>query len=104
MNLTITPVGTATTSLVACMTEINNWLVQEDCVRKKQVSSRVTPLGFLLEGPLEEIWPLARRLHEVPFGGGAGRVVTTLQLDDCRHQAETGTHTVREILKQTRAG
>jgi len=46
------------------------------------IKYRLTPMGTILEGPLDQVLKVARAMHEVPFTRGAVRVVTTLKIDD----------------------
>ncbi len=57
-----------------------------DIVRASGLKHQLTAMGTLLEGRLEDVLDLARRLHEACFeaGGGATRVLTTLRLDERR--------------------
>ncbi len=80
----IVPLGTATTSLshyiAACL----------DVVKQAQdVSYQLTAMGTIIQGPLERILELARKMHEVPFTMGAKRVATTIYIDDRRDKLAT---------------
>ncbi len=44
-------------------------------------------MGTIIEGDLDLILALARRLHEAPFKQGAARVTTTIRIDDRRDKA-----------------
>jgi uncharacterized protein (TIGR00106 family) len=46
------------------------------------IKYRLTPMGTILEGPLDLVLKAARAMHEAPFTKGAVRVVTTLKIDD----------------------
>jgi uncharacterized protein (TIGR00106 family) len=52
--------------------------------KRKSISYRLTPMGTIMEGPLDAILAVTRDMHEVPFNRGALRVVTTLKIDDRR--------------------
>ena len=41
-------------------------------------------MGTIIQGPLDRIFELAQKMHEVPFSMGAQRVSTTLYIDDRR--------------------
>ncbi len=92
----IIPIGTVTTSLsryiAACL----------DTVKQAQdVSYQLTAMGTIIQGPLEQVLELAQRMHEVPFGMGAKRVVTTISIDDRRDKPATIDSKVKAV---TRAG
>lgn len=45
---------------------------------------QLTPMGTVIEGQLEEILDVVRKMHEAPFNQGAQRVSTILRIDDRR--------------------
>ncbi|MNY66894.1 hypothetical protein D3C86_2043910 [compost metagenome] len=44
----------------------------------------MTPMGTILEGPLDRLFEVIRAVHEVPFLNGAARVSTSIKIDDRR--------------------
>jgi uncharacterized protein (TIGR00106 family) len=78
-EISVVPLGTASPGVseyvAACMDLLN---------KQKSISYRLTPMGTILEGPLDEVLALTREMHEVPFKKGALRVATTLKIDDRR--------------------
>ncbi|MFZ5899520.1 MAG: MTH1187 family thiamine-binding protein [Bacillota bacterium] len=82
-EISVLPVGTPTASVSAYVA---------DCVRVLERSGldyRVTPMGTVIEGSLNDILRVVRQMHEVPFDKGVQRVVTTLKIDDRRDKALT---------------
>lgn len=78
MEISIIPVGTSSTSVSSFVA---------DCVRvleEEGLKYEVTPMGTQVEGDLEALFDVARKMHEVPFRKGALRVVTSLKIDDRR--------------------
>lgn len=55
-------------------------------VRASGLRYELTAMGTLVEGPVDEIFDLTRRLHAAAFDShtGSDRVVTTLRLDERR--------------------
>ncbi len=45
---------------------------------------QITTMGTIIEGPYDELFSLARELHEVVFSDTVKRVVTVIKLDDRR--------------------
>ena len=91
MEVSVVPLGTGSTGVsryVACCLEM---------VRAAGVSHQLTPMGTILEGELDELLSLVRRMHEVPFGEGALRVVTTLKIDDRRDREASMAAKVRSV-------
>ena len=78
-EISVVPLGTGSASVsdyvAACIDVLE---------KEKKVSYRLTPMGTIIEGSLEEILEITRRMHEAPFFKGAVRVVTTLKIDDRR--------------------
>lgn len=76
VDVQIVPVGTNLPSFSS--------FVSEACraAARSGVSYRVTPMGTVLEGPLEQVLPVAQRMHEAALQAGAARVVTNLTIDD----------------------
>lgn len=78
-EITVVPLGTATTSLSHYIATCINTVKQA-----QGISYQLTAMGTIIQGPLERVLELAQRMHEVPFGMGAKRVLTTINIDD-RH-------------------
>jgi uncharacterized protein (TIGR00106 family) len=53
----------------------------------KDIKYQLTPMSTILEGPLDRVFEVARKMHEVPFKKGALRVLTTLKID--QHSEKT---------------
>ena len=55
-------------------------------LRESGLTYQLTAMGTLVEGPVAEIWALARRLHDATFDAhtGSDRVVTSLRIDERR--------------------
>jgi len=79
IEVTIIPVGTGSTSVSQYVAECHKILDSD-----KRIKSELTPMGSILEGDLDTILEVARKLHEVPFGNGVMRVNTTIRIDDRR--------------------
>ncbi len=79
VELSVVPLGTATPAVsryvAACLEPLKN---------AHDVRFQITPMGTVVEGPLERVMELAIKMHEVPFSMGALRVVTTIKIDDRR--------------------
>ncbi len=63
---------------------------------------QLTAMGTLVEGPLDEVLALARRLHDATFdvADGTDRVVTHLRLDERRGEPLTLAGKVQGALGQ----
>ncbi len=93
-EISVVPLGTGSTSLshyVAGCVEVLEG--------RKDVSYQLTPMGTVMEGPLDKILEVARLLHEVPFGKGTSRVLTILKIDDRRDKVSTMAGKIGSVLK-----
>jgi uncharacterized protein (TIGR00106 family) len=56
-----------------------------EVARASGLTVQLTAMGTLIEGPVSEIFDVARRMHDACFdAGGTQRVLTTLRLDERR--------------------
>jgi uncharacterized protein (TIGR00106 family) len=83
-EISVVPLGTGSAGVsgyvAACMDVL---------AKSSGIKYRLTPMGTILEGPLELVLKVTRAMHEVPFTKGAVRVITTLKMDDRRDKALT---------------
>ncbi len=79
VEFTTSPMGTATTSLSKYVANCHKLVAEQT-----DVKYMLTPMGTILEGDLDDIFALIRKVHEVPFGEGAMRVSTSIKIDDRR--------------------
>ncbi len=80
----IIPLGTATTSLSRYIAACINTLKQA-----QDISYRLTAMGTIIHGPLEQVMEVIQKMHEVPFAMGAKRVLTVINIDDRRDKSVT---------------
>jgi uncharacterized protein (TIGR00106 family) len=80
IEITIVPIGTATTSLSQYVADIQEVLSHV----KQPIKYQMTPMSTIIEGKLEDLLQVIRKLHEVPFINGAERVSTSIKIDDRR--------------------
>ena len=83
-EVTVVPLGTASTSLSAYVAEVEK--VLKNFPRLK---SLLTPMSTILEGDQDDVLNAVKAMHEVPFRMGALRVSTTLRIDDRRDKPLT---------------
>ena len=81
--LTIAPLGTGTPSLSRYVAGV------ERILRATTLKHQLTAMGTIIEGDLDEILSVVRRMHEHPFTQGAVRVSTSLRIDDRRDKEHT---------------
>ncbi|TDO92008.1 uncharacterized protein (TIGR00106 family) [Halanaerobium saccharolyticum] len=96
-ELTVVPLGTESTSLSSYVAGCHEVLKNQNKVKYK-----LTPMGTILEGELDDIFEITKKMHEVPFESGAFRVTTNLKIDDRRDKEaamDKKINSVKEKLK-----
>jgi len=76
-GITVVPVGTGTSLsryVAECIREIE----------KSGLKYKVTPTATVVEGSVDEVLSLIKKVHEVPFKLGAKRTFTVIKIDDRR--------------------
>ncbi len=89
--VSVAPLGTATTSLSRYVAGV------ERILRESGLKHQLTAMGTIIEGDLDAILPVLRRMHEAPFAEGAMRVSTQIKIDDRRDKAGTMEGKVRSV-------
>lgn len=92
VEVTIVPLGTGNPSLSKYVVECHKILKKE-----KNLNYMLTPMGTIIEGDLDEILSVIRKMHEVPFGEGATRVSTQIKIDDRRDKEITMDSKVKSV-------
>lgn len=95
LEISIVPVGTASTSLSPLVAQAVA-IVQN----ANDVSFELTGMGTIIEGELSRLLELAAKMHESGFSQGAGRVVTTIRIDDRRDKRSTVAAKVQAVKKR----
>jgi uncharacterized protein (TIGR00106 family) len=81
MDITVVPLGTVQGSL-------SPWIAGlEDLLGKSGLPFRLHDMGTTVEGSADELFSIARQLHEYCFQQGAPRVYTILKVDDRRDRS-----------------
>ena len=84
IEVAIIPLGTGTPS-------VSKYVVQAVQVLRgeKDIKYELTAMGTIIEGDLERLLALVRKMHEAVFTAGAVRVVTTVKIDDRRDKTSS---------------
>lgn len=93
VEISIVPLGTGNTSLSPYVAACEKELREHSGTLKYEL----TAMGTIIEGDLDRILDLIRRLHEVPFTKGAQRVSTSIKIDDRRDKAGTIEQKVKSV-------
>jgi len=94
-EITVVPLGTGTPSLSHYLAEL------EKIVSESGLPSELHAMGTNVEGSLEEIMALTKRLHFRLFQLGALRVSTTLKIDDRTDKQLTLRGKVEAVRRKT---
>jgi len=90
----VIPLGTATPS-------VGSYIA--DCVKvlkEAGVSFEVNAMGTVIDGEIDEILTLVKKMHAVPFEKGVQRVVTTVSIDDRRDKKVTAREKLASVMKR----
>jgi len=94
--VSITPLGTGTPSVSRFVAGV------ERILRGTALRHQLTAMGTIIEGDLDEILSVVRRMHEHPFGEGAVRVSTLVKIDDRRDKEHTMAGKMRSVEEKLR--
>ncbi len=92
VEATIVPLGTGSTSVSKYVANCHQILKDE-----KRIKYQLTPMGTILEGDLDVILEVIRKMHEVPFENGAMRVSTSITIDDRRDKESSMEQKIRSV-------
>ena len=95
VEVTIAPLGTASTSLSRYVADCHKVLMAAGDLKYE-----LNPMGTVIEGDLSRILEVIRQMHEVPFTAGAGRVSTLIRIDDRRDKESTMTEKLRAVKEK----
>lgn len=83
-EISVVPLGTKTPSLSQYVARAVKVLESE-----KDIEYEITSMGTIIEGDLDRILAIVRKMHEGTFGEGVARVVTTVKIDDRRDKPQS---------------
>jgi uncharacterized protein (TIGR00106 family) len=95
--VSVAPLGTADPSLSRYVAGV------ERILRDSGLKPELTAMGTIIEGDLDAILPVLRRMHEQPFVEGAVRVSTLIKIDDRRDKAASIEGKVRSVMEKLQA-
>lgn len=76
LQIDVVPLGTDEPSISS--------FISEACkiVEEKGLKYQVNPMSTIIEGNQEEIFEVAKKMHEMPLNMGASRVITSITIDE----------------------
>ncbi|HDP80484.1 MAG TPA: MTH1187 family thiamine-binding protein [Spirochaetes bacterium] len=94
MEISVVPLGTGKTGLSAYVALLKKALDEAG------VPHALNDMGTTIEGDAASLFDLAKKLHEVPFTAGAGRVYTVIKIDDRRDKTVKLGDKVRSVMEK----
>ncbi len=93
-TINVIPIGTATPSVGSYVA---------DCVKVLKdagANFEMNAMGTVIDGDLDDILMLVKKMHSVPFEKGVKRVVTTVSIDDRRDKKVTSSEKLESLMKR----
>ena len=84
VEVSVVPLGTKSPSVSQYVAKAVRILEQE-----KDLKHQTTAMGTIVEGDLDRILAVVKKMHDGVFGEGVVRVLTTIRIDDRRDKAQT---------------
>ena len=82
-EVSVVPLGTESPSVSQYVAKAVRILEQE-----KDLERQTTAMGTIVEGDLDRILAVVKKMHEGVFGEGVVRVLTTVKIDDRRDKTQ----------------
>jgi len=94
-EVSVVPLGTQTPSVSQYVARAVRILEQE-----QDIKYEMTAMGTIIEGDLDRILAVVRKMHEGTFGEGIARVLTTIKIDDRRDKVQGMTAKLDSLKKK----
>ena len=95
IDLSVVPVGTPTPSVSQYVAGAVKILQNEPGIKYE-----LTAMNTIIEGDLEHLLTLARRMHQSAFDSGVKRVVTTIRIDERHDKPLTMSGKIEAVKKR----
>jgi uncharacterized protein (TIGR00106 family) len=92
--VTVVPLGTATPSVSQYVAGV------ERVLRESGLKHELTGMGTIIEGDLDAILSVIRKMHEQPFSQGVLRVSTSIRIDDRRDKKGSIEGKIRSVKEK----
>jgi uncharacterized protein (TIGR00106 family) len=94
-EVSVVPLGTKTPSVSQYVARAVKVLDRE-----KDIKYEMTAMGTIIEGDLDRILAVVKKMHEGTFGEGVARVLTTIKIDDRRDKPQGIKEKVNSLKKK----
>jgi len=95
IKVSIIPLGIGTTSISQYVARAVEVLQDE-----KDIKYELTAMGTIIEGDLDRLLTLARKMHEAVFNAGVMRAVTIIEIDDRRDKTASISSKIESVKKK----
>ena len=95
IDISVVPVGTAGPSVSKFVAGAVRLLQDEPGIKYE-----LTAMNTIIEGDLEHLLALAKRMHDSAFDSGIQRVVTTVRIDERRDKPLTMASKIEAVKKR----
>ncbi len=95
VDVSIIPLGTGTSSVSQYIARAVKVLEGE-----KDIDYELTAMGTIIEGDLERLLAIVRKMHEAVFDAGIVRVVTIIKIDDRRDKTASISSKIESLKKE----
>ena len=69
-------------------------------VESSGLKYKLTPTATIIEGDLDSLFSIAKKIHEAPFKLSAKRVVTVIMIDDRRDKQINMEYKLNSVIKK----
>jgi uncharacterized protein (TIGR00106 family) len=94
VEVSIIPLGVPGTSLSDHVARVLRVL------QESSLKFELTAMGTIINGDLEEIWQVLKKMHESCFAGEVGRVLTQVKIDDRRDKPGSSEQKIRSVMSK----
>jgi len=92
VEVRITPIGTKGSSMTKYVAR-----AVEAVKGEKDIKHQITATGTIMEGDLDKIIGMVRKMHDSVFDGEVNRVLTTIEIDDRRDKTVSLESSVKSV-------
>ncbi|MEW9671574.1 MTH1187 family thiamine-binding protein [Ammoniphilus sp. 3BR4] len=96
VEVTILPLGTGSPSVSEYIADVQRILESVE----EPIKYQLTPMATIIEGELNDILSVVKRMHEHPFNKGALRVNTIIRIDERRDKASSMDQKMKSIQEK----
>ncbi|MBL7124825.1 MAG: MTH1187 family thiamine-binding protein [Dehalococcoidales bacterium] len=95
IKVSIIPLGTGIPSVSKYVARAVEVLQDE-----KDIKYELTAMGTIIEGDLDRLLTLARKMHETVFDAGLMRAVTIIEIDDRRDKTSSMSSKIESVKRE----